>query len=55
MVITVGSTKGGVGKSTIACNLAVQSSLAGVETLLVDADIQGSSLSFRSTRGQDDI
>lgn len=55
MVITVGSTKGGVGKSTIACNLAVESSLAGIKTLLVDADIQGSSLSFRSIREKDDI
>lgn len=55
MVITIGSTKGGVGKTTIALNLAVESALAGVKTLLVDADVQGSSLSFRSTREKDDI
>jgi chromosome partitioning protein len=53
-IVTVGSTKGGVGKSTIACNLAVEASIAGVKTLLVDADIQGSSISFRSTRDNDD-
>ena len=54
MIITVGNTKGGVGKSTIAVNLAVASAvLGGKKTLLIDGDIQGSATDFRSLRSQD--
>jgi chromosome partitioning protein len=55
MVITVGSTKGGVGKSTISCNLAVAAAQDGKSVLLVDSDLQASSISFRATRKKDDI
>ena len=55
MIITVGNTKGGVGKSTIACNFAIEASLKGKAVLLVDADIQGSSVAFRALREKDDI
>ncbi len=41
MIITVGSIKGGVGKSMIAINLAVMRALAGKKILLIDADEQG--------------
>ena len=54
-VISVVNQKGGVGKSTIACNLAVNAVLDGKRTLLIDADPQGSSLSFRAIRGADDL
>ncbi len=55
MIITVGSTKGGVGKSTISCNLAVCAAKLGQSVLLIDADSQGSSMAFRAAREVDVI
>jgi len=43
-VIAVASGKGGVGKSTVAVNLAVSLGRAGVRTGLLDADIYGPSI-----------
>lgn len=54
-VISVVNQKGGVGKSTIACNLALCAINDGKRTLLIDADPQGSSLSFRAIRQSDDL
>ena len=50
MIITIGNQKGGVGKTTIATNIAVISAINNKKTLLIDADIQGSSMDFRSLR-----
>lgn len=50
MVISIANVKGGVGKSTIATNLSCISAISGKETILIDADIQGSSMNFRSAR-----
>ena len=54
-IVTIGNSKGGVGKSTIATNLAVCAVKNGKKTLLVDADIQGSAQGFRSLRETDDV
>ncbi|HST43895.1 MAG TPA: AAA family ATPase, partial [Luteimonas sp.] len=41
--VLVASSKGGVGKTTIATHLAAHAALSGQRTVLVDADPQGSS------------
>lgn len=50
MIITVGGTKGGGGKTTIATNLAVMRANGGHDVLLVDADDQGTASNFTSVR-----
>jgi chromosome partitioning protein len=54
MILTVGNTKGGVGKSTLALNLAIARSIAGRRVWLVDGDRQGTattSMAFRAQAG----
>ena len=38
--------KGGVGKSTITCNLAAISAMEGKRTLVIDLDIQGNATQY---------
>ena len=42
MIVTVGNTKGGVGKTTLAVQLALARALSGRDVLVVDGDRQGS-------------
>ena len=41
MILTVGNTKGGVGKTTLAENIAIARALAGRDVWLIDGDRQG--------------
>lgn len=50
MVITVGTTKGGVGKTTLAVLLAATAARTGREVLLIDADRQGTASAAISLR-----
>lgn len=55
MPIVVFNQKGGVGKSTITCNLAAISASQGLRTLVIDLDPQGNSTSYLlgASRGAD--
>jgi chromosome partitioning protein len=56
MIITVGNTKGGVGKTTLAVNLAIARALAGRDVWLIDGDRQGSAqtaISIRADAGHE--
>ncbi|MBL0419055.1 ParA family protein [Ramlibacter sp. AW1] len=46
MGLVVFNQKGGVGKSTITCNLAAISAQQGLKTLVIDLDLQGNSTRY---------
>lgn len=52
MIVTVGNTKGGVGKTTIAVNLAIARALSGREVWLIDGDRQGTAQTAISIRAE---
>ena len=55
MIVLVGNEKGGVGKSTIARNLATACALAGRDTGVIDGDAQRSLSLWLDARKQQDI
>lgn len=51
-IITVGSEKGGTGKTTLATNIAAMRAMAGYDVLLVDTDIQQSASFWAGVRAE---
>ncbi len=54
MIVLFGCEKGGVGKSTLATNLAALRVARGGDVILVDTDLQGSASAWTSERDDDD-
>jgi chromosome partitioning protein len=52
MILVFGGIKGGVGKTTLATNMAIMRSRQGKDVLLVDADDQGTSSDFTAVRNE---
>lgn len=52
MIILIGNTKGGVGKTTLAVQLAIARAVAGREVWLVDGDRQGTAAAAIATRAE---
>jgi len=50
MILTVGNVKGGVGKTTLAVNLAIARARVGMDVLLIDGDAQATALDFTTLR-----
>ncbi|HGN0870423.1 plasmid segregation oscillating ATPase ParF [Providencia alcalifaciens] len=55
MILTIANTKGGVGKSTLAVNIAIARARQGKKVWLVDGDKQGSSQTAILVRSEDGI
>ena len=53
MILVVGNTKGGTGKTTVAVNLAISFARAGRSVLLVDGDSQRSAAHSAAIRAED--
>jgi chromosome partitioning protein len=50
MILTVGNVKGGVGKTTLAINIAIALTRMGRDILLIDGDEQGTAAAFTELR-----
>lgn len=51
-IVAVGNVKGGVGRTTLAVNLATHQAFLGRDVLLVDGDEQGTSRAFTQLRAE---
>ena len=52
MIVTVGNTKGGVGKTTLALNLAIARAISGRDVWLIDGDRQGTAQTALTIRAE---
>lgn len=52
MILAIGNIKGGVGKTTLAVNIAIARALAGSDVLLVDGDEQRTAITFTDLRNE---
>ena len=52
MIVTVGNTKGGVGKTTLAVNIAIARALVGRDVWLIDGDRQGTAQTAIAIRAE---
>jgi chromosome partitioning protein len=52
MILAVGNIKGGVGKSTLAVNIAIALAQRGRDVLLIDGDEQASAATFAQIRAE---
>lgn len=52
MIVTIGNTKGGVGKTTLALNLAIARAIEGRDVWLIDGDRQGTALTAVNIRAE---
>ncbi len=55
MIVTVGNTKGGVGKTTLALHIAIARARAGQRVWLVDSDVQGTAVAALTMRHESQI
>ena len=52
MIVTIGNTKGGVGKTTVALNLAIARAMTGRDVWLIDGDRQGTAQAAIALRAE---
>ena len=55
MIVTIGNTKGGVGKTTLALNIALGLALRGRDVWLIDGDRQGTASTAIQIRGESGV